>query len=676
MLRIVIPILGAVLLATSALPVMSQAPPDFSPPGTTTTFRYYRLGNTGVQGDWSEALWVGPDGDPWVGGYDPIFEEGGIAKFVQAEDRWIAVSNVDNRIIGHPYEQGAARVRDIAVDRLGRIWFVTWTAVLRMDPAVGPESLVRYDLDGPGALGGGYDIDMAPDGTVWIAAEGSLVNLNPTSGRTKRWEGGFERIAVQPKPNSGYFVWAAMKAPGMSAPVWRYDSATRAWEVQSETGQVGEVAALRSTDVVDDAGNLWAIHSDRQPDPSLSLGYRRPDGSWVDVPTPNEGGASYINALRAFGEGNVLMADAFGRVWRWNGGAWEDLGIGGPTNAALGIVGLDLDVQTGTVWTSGDGGAARRDPETGLWQRYRITNCSQGDNFVLDLSLTPDGELWTTANLGPGVGGFQHFDGTRWRGFNQLHYDLPGSGPFPFNSDSTFSIAYRPSNGHVALGMPGGGVQEWTGSEYVDLGLPNWTATRLLEDGLGRLWAGSEESMFGLYSGGGWQTFDLLTVGGSPVVDPDRPGWVWLTGWEGSTWTDGTTFEKVVLPEAGRGSAPVGNGRAWVGGTGLYLVDMAAKTYQYFGQETIHGFSARPFGVSPDGLLWYGCDDGLCWLDTKNPSRRHGGVFHAPPGGEPQWGGLAWWPTRAELRVTPDFYEIWMTTPSRGITVLKVVPVR
>jgi hypothetical protein len=37
---------------------------------------------------------------------------------------------------------------------------------------------------------------------------------------------------------------------------------------------------------------------------------------------------------------------------------------------------------------------------------------------------------------------------------------------------------------------------------------------------------------------------------------------------------------------------------------------------------------------------------------------------------------LPWWPIRAELRVTPDFYEIWMTTPSRGITVLKVTPVR
>jgi hypothetical protein len=101
---------------------------------------------------------------------------------------------------------------------------------------------------------------------------------------------------------------------------------------------------------------------------------------------------------------------------------------------------------------------------------------------------------------------------------------------------------------------------------------------------------------------------------------------------------------------------------------------MGTKSYEFFGPGTIRGSNPRPFGVSPDGLLWYGCDEGLCWLDTKNPSRRLGGVFHAPPGGEPQWGGLPWWPQRAELRVTPEFYEIWMTTPSRGITVLKVAP--
>jgi hypothetical protein len=43
------------------------------------SWRYYRVGNTGIQGDYHEAVWVGADGDPYLGGYDPVFEEGGFA---------------------------------------------------------------------------------------------------------------------------------------------------------------------------------------------------------------------------------------------------------------------------------------------------------------------------------------------------------------------------------------------------------------------------------------------------------------------------------------------------------------------------------------------------------------------------------------------------------------------
>ena len=666
-------IVGTIALATSAVPVLSQGRPDFPPPGKVTEFRYYRLGNTGVQGDWSEALWIGPDGDPWVGGYDPIFEEGGIAKLVQAEERFVNLSNVDFRILGHPNETGTVRVQDIVADHRGVLWFPSWTAVFSYDPAVGPSSLQRYDLDGPsGVNGGATDAEVAPDGTVWVARGQGVAQFNPATRRWTRWNVIADHLAVQSKPTGGYYVWAEYHESFLNGFVARYDSATGVWTDMPAQGGRGRIFILQEKDAVDDAGTVWAydIGDDVFNDP-LTIGYLRPDGLWVEVPTPwTLGELNECAAFKAYGSGQAICASSGGTVFRWDGVSWTDLGIGGGQASAIEAV--DVDVATGTVWTTGAGGAARRDPASGRWQRYRITNCSQGDNFALDLSLTPTGELWTTANLAPGVGGFQHFDGTRWRGFNQFTYDLPGTGPFPFPSDATHAIAYRPSNGHVALGMPGGGVQEWTGTEYLDLGLSNWYPTRLFEDSLGRLWAGSDDSMIGIYFGGAWTTFGLTLLAGAPAGDPDRPGWVWLTGPDGSVWTDGTSVEKILLPEVPHGSAPVGRGRAWVGGSGLYLVDMATKTDEFYGPGTIRGSNPRPFGVSPDGLLWYGCDEGLCWLDTKVPSRRLGGVFHAPSGGEPQWGGLPWWPIRAELRVTPDYYEFWMTTPSRGITVLKV----
>ena len=66
------------------------------------SWRYDRPGNTGIQGDLIDSIWMGPDGDPCLGGYDPVREEGGVAKFVQAENRWINISNIDYPVIGNP----------------------------------------------------------------------------------------------------------------------------------------------------------------------------------------------------------------------------------------------------------------------------------------------------------------------------------------------------------------------------------------------------------------------------------------------------------------------------------------------------------------------------------------------------------------------------------------------
>jgi hypothetical protein len=88
-----------VLILAGGNNAWSQGTLDTSPPGKLTEFRYHRLGNTGVQGDSSEAIWVGPDGDPWIGGYDPGFEEGGIAKLIQAEARFGPTGRPSKRLL-------------------------------------------------------------------------------------------------------------------------------------------------------------------------------------------------------------------------------------------------------------------------------------------------------------------------------------------------------------------------------------------------------------------------------------------------------------------------------------------------------------------------------------------------------------------------------------------------
>jgi Two component regulator propeller len=136
----------------------------------TFSWRYYRPGNTGIQGDYNESIFIDADGDPWIGGYNPVAEEGGIAKFIQSQNRWINVSNVDYPLIGHANDVGVSRVSDMISDGAGNLWLGTWRGVLRMNLAAGPSSLVKYGPGNSGLPGGlTRDMALAPDGTIWVA---------------------------------------------------------------------------------------------------------------------------------------------------------------------------------------------------------------------------------------------------------------------------------------------------------------------------------------------------------------------------------------------------------------------------------------------------------------------------------------------------------------------------
>ncbi len=63
--------------------------------GISYSWRYYNTGNTGIQGDYVEAVWIDHDGDPYIAGYTPGWEEGGFAKYIQTENKWINYSNID-----------------------------------------------------------------------------------------------------------------------------------------------------------------------------------------------------------------------------------------------------------------------------------------------------------------------------------------------------------------------------------------------------------------------------------------------------------------------------------------------------------------------------------------------------------------------------------------------------
>lgn len=665
---------------------------SISQPSYQYSWKYYTTGNTGILGDYSEALWIDHDGDPYIAAYTPGWEEGGFSKYVQQENRWINYSNVEYPVIGSTADVGSSRISDIAEDSGGVLWMAAWRGILKFDPSVGGNSLVFWGADNSLHPGGRtMDIDVAPDGSVWAAVfysiwgEGGLVHYDPATDEWQYWGYGStannwpslisfcEQLSIQAEPAGGYTVW--IDGAGWNTMI-TFDSETQLFTLLPQNGVAGEVVALPGNDCVDAEGNLWALRFTTPGDP-FSLDYRKPDGTWV-VPSQPSSVISDIWAFKAFGAHEALITGLSSEVFQFDGSSWQSKGIwreGAYTYA------LDIDAG-GNIWASGIEGAARRDAATGLWQRHRITNSSQIDYFVEDLTIDDEGNVWMTGNAGSGVGGFQKFNGTSWTGYNEFTYGL--GFPFPFPTDNTEAICFRPSNGTIVINPMFNYLHSWNGSSYTSLNYDNSRSRGLAEDSQGRLWSLGENSGLSYYNDATqtWTSVPFPGTGYNVRKDPTRPGTVWAGSSDEALRTDGTyNYSKVVddfqeldpQSDVLTGVIPSPDGIAWVGSNkGLFRLDAGNDTYAFFSpsNSSIPGENVTPLGVGPDGLLWFtnfsSIDTtriGLCWFDGNQF-----GVFPVEDGGLPH----AQIPDM-EVKEVQDGYELWMSCLSRGIAVLHVI---
>jgi streptogramin lyase len=661
---------------------VSAQNPDYS-------WRYYNTGNTGIQGDYVEGIWIDHDGDPYIAGYTPGWEEGGFAKYIQAENRWINYSNVDYPVIGSINDVGSSRISDIEEDANGILWMATWRGLLKFNPAIGGSSLEFFGANNSLHPGGrSRDLAIAPDGSIWIAVisvtwgGGGLVNYNLNTNVWRYWGYGTTannwpplipfliNVSIQVKPNGGYLVWASYESI-----VVVFDSDTQLFTQLPNNGNPGDVLKLPGHDCVDDLQNLWAI---RIASPGIySLDYKTQSGSWVTpIQPPVTNLINDIWSFKAYGNGNALLVDGNSNVWRFNGSSWQSLGAWKQGGFSYGI---DID-ENGNIWATGVGGAAKRNAQTGTWQRYRITNSSQIDYWVNDISIDDQGKVWMTGNAGSGVGGFQKFDGTRWIGFNQYPYGL--GYPFPFPTDNTEVIYYRPSNGTVVINPMFGYLHAWNGSNYTSLNYPNDRSEGVVEDSQNRLWSLGEYYNLKYYSNNIWTSVPFDGWGYKIAKDPTRPGTIWASSGFQALRTDGSynfTRYNTDFPELDPQSdllttvAADLNGIAWVGSNqGLFKLNAELGTYQFYSpaNSQIPGDNIAPLIVTPDGRLWFAnfqstttSTYGLCWFDGTNfgiiPQQQTGGLPHAQI-------------YDIEMENIQNGYELWISCASRGVAVLTV----
>jgi streptogramin lyase len=485
----------AFLILTYSFHVRAQTVYQYS-------WKYYTTGSTGILGDYAEAIWIDHDGDPYLAAYTPGWEEGGFSKFIQQENRWINYSNVEYPVIGSINDVGSSRISDIAEDANGILWMATWRGILKFDPSVGGSSLEFWGSDNSLPQGGRtMDLDIAPDGSVWAAVLsvtwgfGGLVRFDPQTNAWQYWGYGStanhwpgligfcEQVSVQSKPSGGYVVW--VDGEGWNTMI-TFDSDTQLFTLLPQNYVAGEVVALPGSDCIDDEGNLWALRVTAPGDP-FSLDYRKPDGTWVSPSQPSSV-ISDIWAFTAFGNHEALITGLNSEVFQFTGSSWQSKGI---WREGAYSYALNID-DAGNIWASGVEGAAKRDVLTGQWQRYRITNTSQIDYWVEDLSIDNEGNVWMTGNAGPGVGGFQKFDGTNWTGYNEFTYGLGYT--FPFPTDNTEAICFRPSNGQIVINPMFNYLHSWNGQSYNSLNYSSDRSEGLVEDSQNRLWSIGEYS--------------------------------------------------------------------------------------------------------------------------------------------------------------------------------------
>ena len=330
----------ALVSGTALLPAVAAAAPG------DVSWELFRPTNTGIAGDLCYSLFIDDDDSPWIAGFTTFWEEGGMSHFDGIA--WRVLGNVECDQITTP------RFKEIVKTDDGIMWIATGDGLLRFDPAQEPWCVTRLHAGNtPMPASEINDIAIAPDGSLWLAIDGSphgaLAQYVPSTDTWQIWDTSngipwdavwnwVDYVAVQPNADEGYTVWLGNGPMGLAS----FSDGQWTWYGGTNPPNLNplpiDVYGERS---VDDQGNVLM-----QTDQGFAL--RAPDGTYTMIPLP-PGGVSSIDILES---GRVVAATGSGfSVWD---GSWTSLGPwGGSPSLSFG------EETDGTIWVCGTGGAAR-----------------------------------------------------------------------------------------------------------------------------------------------------------------------------------------------------------------------------------------------------------------------------------------------------------------------------
>ena len=531
------------------------------------THRLYTIAD-GLASDLATDVAIAPDGSVWAATL------GGVSHL--EGERWISYSQADGL--------AESAIQAIAATPQGQVWAGTTDGASRFDPSAA--------LPGPPARTGGrswttylggarvWDVDVAPDGSVWFAADGMGVSrYSPADDawRTYTTADGLPRtnvtaVAAGPTGEAwGYVPWEG---------VYRFDGAK--WE--RARPHDGLVCAL----AVEADGRPWIGMCGSLHYSWGKLIYGQGDG-WVEVADWHEMGTPAVQAIAVGPEGQVAVGTDRGLVTGQAEG-WQTL-LGGPTRNQVTAVAVtpdgaawlgfgdsasdaaggglscfdgrqwqhfldDANVQAlavgpdGTLWAGGGCGVWHLDG--GEWQQ--AADCDQLKGNVLDIAVAANGEVWAATGLT-----LAHYDGQSWTTHDRLVHSVAIAPASSSGAGDTLWVA---------------GWEGTQGSDYVArLEGSEWIMT--LDRSLGSLavtpdgqvWGVAGEQGLAHFDGRSW-TFpelpaDLEGPAGTLAIAPD--GALWASGNDRIARFDGVTWTVYPSAEGVQGIAVAPDGSLWLG---------------------------------------------------------------------------------------------------------------
>ncbi len=645
-----------------------------------------RPSNTGVPGDYTQTIFIDDDDSPWIGGYIPFWEEGGVGHFDGTN--WRVLGNVDCPQIGQ--QIGAPRFNDIVKTDDGIMWIGSGRGLLRFDPSEEPWCVTRYTPSNSGIAGADVsNIDIAPDGTLWMACstwgggtQGGLSHYDPATDTWESWDTSnglpwwagwdwVDYVATQPDATGGYTVWFGSGEMGLTT----YKDGLFIWYGSPTPPNVDPLPySTLGKDPVADNGDMLVSTED-------GIAFRHPDGTYTVIGAAPAGLTSEISIVQQVSGGRVLLGTYYADVFLWDEGSWTYLGDWGSGNHTY----ILTEDSTGAFWAGGIGGASKY--ENGAWQRYRLTNTGFTSFFPEAIAHDPlTGDVAFATNAGAGVGGFDimHPDRT-WTNANVATYGL--GLPWSYPTDSTTNMAYR-ENGSMLFTPRNNGLHEYTGKDFITHIADPYSFEHIGVAGNGRGWVSTGNFVaFQEQPDGSWQLFtsdDGVPEGGITdiIADPNDPNAVFIGAQFGIVRTDGVTWELTPREAVGLSLNSIGyhiwafdvaaDGTLWIAsGIGLFHYDPATGLYDTYDltNSPLPSDDIHDVEVAPDGSVW------ISMFDATFPYP--GGVARLLDGEWTVWSqGSSPLPHNQiwdmESRPVPGGYAMWIACASEAIAVITV----